>query len=365
MTNPLQITEPFSSSAATGIPIKNLWYMLLYAWEKSAFLSRWKVEVEEAPSFDALLATILCKLLEQRLRIGLGRSYANEAKTLRGVRGRVDFTESLKRLTFENGQAHCRYQTYTHNVPKNQMIRSTMAKLVQMGFFGTNRSKSDEIKGELRRLVRTLDGIDFCEPTQDLIRRQALGRNDMDYQVMLNICSLMLLGGMPTEKDGHHSLPRIDRERITLYQIFERFVANFYKISLRGWEVRPGRILDWNAQKSSTFMPSMKVDILLTDAASGHRIVLDTKFTAGSLISGQWGSPIFASGHVYQIYTYLRSQEHLSESDRHASGILLYPTAGINLDESVKVQGHMIHFKTLDLSLPWQKIESRLLSIVS
>jgi 5-methylcytosine-specific restriction enzyme subunit McrC len=186
----------------------------------------------------------------------------------------------------------------------------------------------------------------------------------MDYQVMLNICSLMLLGGMPTEKDGRHSLPRIDRERITLCQIFEKFVANFYKISLRGWEVRPQRILDWNAQKSSTFMPSMKVDVLLTDAATGRRIVLDTKFTAGSLISGQWGSPIFDSGHVYQIYAYLRSQEHLSESDRHASGILLYPTAGTNLNESVEVQAHTIYFKTLDLSSNWQDIERRLISIV-
>jgi 5-methylcytosine-specific restriction enzyme subunit McrC len=365
MTNPGQIAEPLSPAQSTGIPIKNLWYMLLYAWEKSAFLNRWKVEIESAPTLDALLATILCKLLEQRLRIGLGRGYADEAKTIRGARGRVDFTESLRRLTFENGQAHCRYQTYTHNVPKNQIIRSTIGRLVQTGRFGTERSKADEIKGELRQLVRALDGVEFCEPTQDLIRRQTLGRNDADYQVMLNICSLMLLGGMPTEKEGRHSLPRLDRGRIILNQVFEKFVASFYKISLRGWEVRPQKCLDWNAEKSSDFMPSMRVDVSLTEKASGRRIALDTKFTAASLISSRWGSSIFDSSHVYQIYAYLRSQEQLSESDRRAAGILLYPTAANSLDEAVEVQGHTIYFKTLDLSSNWQDIETRLLSIVS
>ena len=58
-------------------------------------------------------------------------------------------------------------------------------------------------------------------------------------------------------------------------------------------------------------------------------------------------------------------QEHLSNSDRHASGILLYPTVGEELDETVAVQGHPIHFRTVDLSLPWQEIESRLLSVVT
>jgi 5-methylcytosine-specific restriction enzyme subunit McrC len=365
MTINAQLAEPQAPARFSGIPIRNLWYMLLYSWEKSAFINRWKVEIESAPTLDALLATILCKLLEQRLRIGLDRGYADESKTIRGVRGRVDFTESLKRLTFENGQAQCQYQTFTHNVPKNQIIRSSLARLVQTGSFGIDRGKSDAIKGKLRLLVRALDGVEFCEPSQDLIRRQTIGRNDADYQVMLNICSLMLLGGMPTEMEGRHSLPQIDKERIILSQVFEKFVACFYKTSLRGWEVRPQKTLDWNAEKSSTFMPSMKADVSLTEKTSGRKIVLDTKFTAASLISNRWGSEIFDSGHVYQIYAYLRSQEQLSESDRRASGILLYPTAGNTLDATVTLQGHTIYFKTVDLASDWQAIETRLLAIVS
>src|SRR4030095_14321528 len=140
-------TEPLAEEVTTArIPIRNLWHMLLYAWNEVVLKNQWHSEIETSPSLDALLASILAKLVQQRLRIGLGRSYTNDARLLRGIRGRVDFTESLKKLAFENGQAHCRYQTYSHNVPKNQIIRSTLARLVQTGQFGTNRIPADALR---------------------------------------------------------------------------------------------------------------------------------------------------------------------------------------------------------------------------
>jgi len=137
-------------------------HMLLYAWDRAVFLNRWNVEVDASPSLDALLASVLSKLVEQRLRIGLGRGYTNDARTVRTIRGRVDFAESLKRLAFENGQAHCRFQTYSHNVPKNQIVRTMMSRLVQTGRFGQNRNNAENLRGKLRQLVRALDGIDFA-----------------------------------------------------------------------------------------------------------------------------------------------------------------------------------------------------------
>jgi 5-methylcytosine-specific restriction enzyme subunit McrC len=112
-------------------------------------------------------------------------------------------------------------------------------------------------------------------------------------------------------------------------------------------------------------MPGMKVDVVLHETGTDRKLVLDTKYTRQSLVTNRWGTSVFDSSHVYQIYAYLRSQEHVSESDRHACGILLYPAVSSNLDERVVVQGHPIYFKTVDLSLSWQQIESRLLSVVT
>ncbi len=200
-TGTLSVTSP-------GIPIRNLWYILLYAWNEVAIKACWRAEVEKAPNLDALLATILMDLIQQRLRIGLGRNYMNESRLLRGIRGRVDFAESIRHLAFENGQAHCKFQEYSANAPKNQIIRSTLVRLIQTGQFGPNRAKAEALKYRLRRLVRDLDGIDLVELSPNLIRKQQLGRNDGDYRLMLTICDLLLQRQMPTESVGSKTATR-------------------------------------------------------------------------------------------------------------------------------------------------------------
>ena len=60
---------------------------------------------------------------------------------------------------------------------------------------------------------------------------------------------------------------------------------------------------------------------------------------------------------------YLRSQEHVSDSHRSATGILLYPAVKYRLSESIELQNHEIHWETIDLSQRWEHIEADLLRI--
>jgi 5-methylcytosine-specific restriction enzyme subunit McrC len=348
----------------SGVPIRNVWHMLLYAWNEVPIHRHSNVEVDQSPSLDALLATILASLMKQRLRIGLGRSYIDEEQLLRGIRGRIDFTESLKRLAFENGQAYCKYQSFTRNAPKNQIVRSTLMRLVQTGHFGPDNARAEELRQSLRRLVRDLDGVDVIEVNSASIRRQHLGRNDADYRLMLAICDLVHQRQMPTEQVGSRRLVGLDRDSLTLHKIFERFVANFYRFQLRRWTLRAQHTLHWHTAKTSQFLPAMVADLLLENRDDGQSIVLDTKFTPNCLTRGWSDKLVFDSSHLYQMYAYLRSQEHRSHTLRFASGILLYPTVQGELSEHIEVQGHLIRFETIDLSEPWKAIETKLLELI-
>jgi hypothetical protein len=42
----------------------------------------------------------------------------------------------------------------------------------------------------------------------------------------------------------------------------------------------------------------------------------------------------------------------------------LYPAARYSLAEQVQMNVHHLHWKTIDLSLPWQAIEENLLALV-
>jgi 5-methylcytosine-specific restriction enzyme subunit McrC len=348
-----------------NIPIRNLWHMLLYSWNELPEISPITPgEVEDAPTLDALFALALSRSLQQRMRTGLGRAYVNDAKNLRGVRGRINFSESLKDHSFEKGEAICDFQQYSANEPRNQIILSTLTRLIQAGEFGPDKAEADTIRQRLRRLVRSLDGIEPVELTPALVTRQLSVQNDRDYRMMLSICELILQRQMPLEELGTHPLPGLDRDALTLYRIYERFVASFYRMKLKGWEVSAQKRLDWHAEAANDHLPSMIPDLVLQEPATGRMIVLDTKFTAASLVENQWGKPVYDSSHLYQMYAYLRSQEHLSEAYRTATGILLYPTARFVLSESIQLQEHLIRMECVDLVSPWQDVERQLLEIV-
>jgi 5-methylcytosine-specific restriction enzyme subunit McrC len=339
--------------------------MLIYAWNEMPVLSHQSLkEVEDAPTVDVLLASILARLVRQRMRIGLGQSYVHQSRAIPGIRGRIRFAESLQGRTFERGEAYCEFQEFSANTPGNQIIRSTLARLGQIGNFGPDHALAEGLRHELRLLTRSLEGIDLIELQPEFIRRQRLQRNDQDYRLMLAICELILQRKMPMETGGGQSLPTIDREVLVLYHVYERFVANFYRMHLPGSQVRAQSRLSWHAKYDNLYLPSMQPDLIIQDNRSGAIIVLDTKFTPKSLIDNQWGKEIYDPAHLYQLYAYLSSQRHVSPEHQNATGILLYPSVHQHLSEKVELQDHVIRIETIDLALPWQEIEAQLLGLI-
>ncbi len=339
-----------------GIPIRNLWHMLLYAWNEYPVNRHWTLaDIENAPTLDALLATILAKLIEQRLRIGLGHSYVNETQTIRGIRGRIDFTSSLKRHTFEQGQVSCNFQQYSANVPKNQIIRSMLVRLAQIGDFGQDRALANGLRHYLRGLARSLEGIDLIEQNLDFIHRQQFAEHDGDYRLMLAICELIVQRQMPMETSGPHALPALDRQVLVLYNVYERFVANFYRLRLQGYTVKAQSRLFWPARQENPYLPVMKPDLIIQ--SPNALFVLDTKFTAKSLVENIWGKQLFDSSHLYQMYAYLTTQTERSEQHQKAVGILLYPAIDEKRSERIELGNHTIRIESIDLFSAWQDIE--------
>ena len=359
-------SEPIQNEPTTksGIPIRNVWYMLLYAWSAYRKKDRLSVKVDQAPSLDALLASVLADQIEQRIRIGLQRDYILTESLVAGIRGRINFGESLKRFSFHRGQAYCHHDVFCADVLNNQIIRSTLDRVAQIGDFGAKRQIGDNLRARIRRLVRNLEGIDLIELTAEQIRRQRLKRTDADYGLMLAICHLLYHRLMPTEDVGVERLPGLDRDDLTLFEIFEQFVAQFFTFHLsRDWDVGAQQRINWTSERECSHLPAMRLDVRLEHRQTGELVYLDTKFTAGIVVASQFGKQCFDSSHLFQIYAYLRSQEDYSPAHRSTTGILLYPASNLRLSESVNIQGHDIRWETLDLAQRWEGIEHDLLAI--
>ena len=114
-----------------------------------------------------------------------------------------------------------------------------------------------------------------------------------------------------------------------------------------------------NGQTASTV-----TDILLDHPQTGRRVVIDTKFNA-VVTQGWYREATLRSGYVYQIYAYLRSQEENDDPfAANASGLLLHPSIGDMVDESVVIQGHEIRFATVDLAASARDIRAQLLRVL-
>ena len=197
-----------------------------------------------------------------------------------------------------------------------------------------------------------------------------IGRVDTADRQMLAAAQLAFDLALPTETAGPRNLSSLSREPRWVWELYEKAIAGFYDVTLtqRGWRIHSQRTLHWNTGDMTdgigAILPSMRADTVLDHRASGYRIIIDTKFTS-ILKPGNYRTQTLASGHIYQIYAYLRSQEGLGDplADT-ASGILLHPAVNCSVDESVDIQGHNIRFATVNLDTTPQEIRHRLLELI-
>lgn len=351
--------------AIKAIPVRNAWYLLLYAWDMASWRDRQKSAVESSPHLLGLLARMLAVSTKELLRRQLGRAHTVRSDLIRGIRGRVNFDESLRRMAFQHGTANCTFPELNVDTLKNRIIRATLSRLAgDPRLVHSDHGKEAELRNALRSFVSEMSAVRLVEITKPDFSRLQLSRNDRDYALPIAICNLVFRLEMPAEGAGDHALTALLRDEVTFHRLFERFVRNFYRFNLRDCRVS-GEALSWHDELKNELTPSMETDVTIEEKAPPYRrTIIDTKYSISTLASTPYGGKKFKSDNLYQIYAYLRTQEHLSERHSNAAGILLYPKTTEEVDSEMRVQGHSIRIATVNLADDWLKIEARLLALV-
>ena len=354
------------------IPVRNWWHMLLYAWDLVELEGLFDAKWESAPNLRELLTRILVELTNRQIRRGLRGDYVDRSEPLKMVRGRIDFNRTLSDLLMSKGQLHCEYQEYSLNVPRNQIIATTLQRQSRSVFEGSTSDHVNALKFDVERLVRTMDVIDRVELDRSLIANEMhkLGPNEREYKLMLRVCEMLYMPKMPMDLDDDVSEGFRDWVRKRENEIFEAFVANFCTIELqgRGWDVASQTQQRWNETGSGRIgdarLPNMQPDIVLTHRETGKIVIADTKWYR-SVVSERFDTRTIHTNNLYQIYAYLASQDHRGTNHRDATGILLYAqTIKHALDFRTEIDGHPFWVYTLNLNQEWAGIEADLRVLV-
>ena len=338
--------------------------------------SRLRYDAEESPDdIPDLVAEILTRAVERRIRRNLTLEFHRNRADLTRVRGRIDTLRTERRSLLRQGKIACSFEELTTDTPRNRLVKAALDKL--------RGSVSEELlRRRCRSLAAALDRAGVGDETSAGIRPRSLrgagaaGRANVEDRQMLAAAELALRLSLPTEDPGRAHLPAPDRDEAWARRLFEAAVGGFYSTVLgpRGWLVKPGKRIYWpieawtKTSRIDEIMPQMQTDIILESPLADehthrHRIVIDTKFTS-VLEPGYFRSRTLDSGHIYQMYAYLRSQESDSDPESlDSSGLLLHPSVGEDIDESAVIQGHRIRFATVDLAAGSTAIRARLIAL--
>jgi 5-methylcytosine-specific restriction enzyme subunit McrC len=345
------------------IPIRNIWLLMLYASDLYRLIGTKKVEVEDNPEEIAdLVAEILCHHVEKRLMRNLSYGYKSRVNVISRVRGRIDTLTTESQRLLDKGKICCKFDELTIDTPRNRYVRAALERLIKLDIRTSLAYKCRNLAVSLERL-----GVSKIKPVAYNSKSERFGRHDSDDQKMVAAADLAFSLALPTEFDGLFNLSSPDSKKEWLRKLFEKAIAGFYAVALdkSEWNILSGKQFDWQISSRSSgigeILPHMKTDIIIDQRKSGLRLVIDTKFNSVTT-NGWYREETLRSGYIYQMYTYLRSQENSNdESSLSSIGMLLHPAVNKDVSEVVTIQGHPIWFCTVNLGEAATSIRQRLL----
>ncbi|MAT38345.1 MAG: 5-methylcytosine-specific restriction endonuclease system specificity protein McrC [Ectothiorhodospiraceae bacterium] len=347
------------------IPVRNLWLLMLYASNLVRYLKDNRHSVEESPDeLPDLIAELLSAAVHRRLRRNLTLGYRQSRTILSRIRGRVDILGTERKLLLARGRLECVFDELVYDTPRNRYILAALLKL-------SGNVQSTQLGGRCRTLATIMRrmGVSSEKPSREHLSLNQYGRHDAEDRRLMELSALAFELALPTEEAGFRDLPSPLKEKEYVQKLYEKAVAGFYRNYLlhTQWNVMAGRTFGWNwterSQGIEKILPIMKTDIEIINPSSQQHIIIDTKFTE-IVEKGRFNEARLKSKHIYQIYAYIRSKELQGDPmSMNSTGILLYPSIGTTIDESVVIQGHRFRYATLDLAASPVSIRQQLITL--
>lgn len=333
--------------------------MLCYAWNRLEEKEHMQVSIEDTTTLVDLLAKVLITATQRIFQRGIDRHYREHEDIVSGIKGKVQWADTLKRNLLQHQKTTCLFDEFTSNVLLNQILVSTLHRLSRT--YGLH----PDLKHDLQKLRQKWSDIDVIPLQNHHFSQIHLTRNNRVYGFALDVCRLIFENSFPSEEAGRYAFSDFRRDESKMRDLFEAFVRNFYRSEQRVYPVVKKEVIRWqfkSADESNRrFLPRMETDITLEN--NDRKIIIDTKYYQKTLVT-RFNQGKIHSTNLYQLFSYLMNQEDGTEKTMTARGILLYPTVEEELNLVYEFGKHVLEIKTVDLNSDWAIISARLKEIL-
>lgn len=339
-----------------GILIKNIYYMLTYAFQILRQSNYDDIAAEDFENIHDMFAAILGKGVAQQLKHGLYREYVNNSDNLSTLRGKINVPRTVKNKLQHKQKIYCDFDELSENNLMNQVIKTTMMLLLRQ-----KNVKLDN-KSVLKKDLLFFDSVDYIEPAMikwDRIRYQ---RNNQSYRMLLNICRLIIDGLLLSTEEGTIKMATfLDDQRMS--HLYEKFILEYFRFHHPELRANPDQV-QWNLDDDNDmWLPNMITDITLK-SRDGRVLIIDAKYY-GQQMQSNFDVQSYRNANLYQIFTYVKNWD--KDQTGNVSGILLYAKTGEEFQPAnqFSMGGNKIAVSSLDLNLPFTEISAQLEQIVA
>ena len=337
------------------ICIKNIYYMLSYAYRSLSENRFASLAVEEFDHMDNLCAGILAIGLPMQIKRGLIREYIDHTEELSSIKGKLEVTQCINRQSLQMGKAVCSFDEYTEDILLNQILKTTAIMLIKC------EDVKKENKKKLKKSLVLLDGVSLIEDIKNIQwNKIKYNQNNSTYKMLVNICYLALNSLLMTQSDGKYKMKEY-LDEMSMNKLYEKFVLEYFRKEYPKLSANADMI-PWDLGTDfNLYLPAMKTDITLH--YGGNMLIIDTKYYVKSTpltTNTIYGNQTLHSANIYQIFTYVKNIEQ--KINGSVAGCLLYAknenVEDLNLQYNIC--GNDIMVKTLNLDKDFSQIKSQL-----
>ena len=339
-----------------GILIRNIYYMLAYAFQELRQNNYAEIEGEKFDDIYDLFAEIMARGISYQLKQGLYREYVERNESMQTVRGKIDIYGTILNRMRNNQQIACNYDELSENNIYNQILLTTVTTLIRHS--DVKKDKKAKLK-QLMLFFQNVQPVDIHTIRWNALR---FDRNNRNYRMLLYLCYFIISEWLMTTEDGKYKMHGFSDDHMC--RLFEKFVLEYYK--KHHPELKPcAAQIDWNIEKeqsTTNILPIMQTDILLT--MEERTLIIDTKYYTHSM-QKQYDKATIHSNNLYQIHTYVTEYDEGHKGN--VDGMLLYAKTQEEIVPEGQIKqrdGNYIYFRTLDLNTDFETIKKRLDSYI-
>ncbi|MFW5891727.1 MAG: 5-methylcytosine restriction system specificity protein McrC, partial [bacterium] len=321
------------------IPIKNIYYMILYAYNKvknKDLLSN--KDLEKDSTLSDVIMDIFLNEANKIVKHGVYRDYNAYEEDSLFIKGKIDIKKSIRPVDVKK---HIHHDQFDVNNPINKIIKHTLLNIIYSNVKSVYKKKA-------KSLLVFFNNVDETMINDTLYKSVILNKsNQLLYDFSLKLSVLINKKLIPNEQHGKSLFYDVNKDDETMSTIYEAFLRNFYrlhtpyKVNKRKykWYLQPLE----SSQKNQ--LPEMETDIEI-NKDEDTKIIIDAKYYYSALNS-HYEAKKLISANIYQMNSYL--QHNLTF--KNLRGILLYPSVNFHLNNKyIKDNDYTVEFITVDFN---------------